>query len=87
MGCLVIPLILNYQIHRRYLWLTSLLCYSQEAVEELRQTNLDFLPFADLEKAVEDDVEFLKRSKLVDNSVLISGWVYEVETGKTRRVV
>ncbi|KAL2022352.1 hypothetical protein VTK56DRAFT_5419 [Thermocarpiscus australiensis] len=57
------------------------------AVEELRQRNLDFLPFPQLEKAVEADVKFLKESKLVPDSVVISGWVYEVETGKTRRVV
>ncbi|KAK0727659.1 carbonic anhydrase [Lasiosphaeria miniovina] len=58
-----------------------------EAVQELHAKHLDFLPFPQLEKAVEDDVEFLKASKLVPDSVTISGWVYEVETGKTRRVV
>ncbi|SPQ21444.1 5ec777cb-7ea7-4368-85d8-6e04cc0ac40f [Thermothielavioides terrestris] len=57
------------------------------AVEELRQRKLDFLPFPDLEKAVEADVAFLRASNLVPDSVVISGWVYEVETGKTRRVV
>jgi carbonic anhydrase len=59
----------------------------QEAVEELHQRKVNFLPFPDLEKAVEDDVKFLKASKLVPQSVVISGWVYEVETWKTRRVV
>lgn len=54
---------------------------------ELKAKNLDFLPFPELEKAVEDDVAFLKASKLVPDSVTISGWVYEVESGKTRRVV
>ncbi|KAK4187000.1 carbonic anhydrase [Podospora australis] len=58
-----------------------------EAVSELHQKVPDFLPFPKLEKAVEDDVKFLKASKLVPGSVTISGWVYEVETGKTRRVV
>ena len=48
---------------------------------------LDFQPFPDLEKAVEDDVKFLKGSKAIPNSVNISGWVYEVETGKVRSVV
>jgi carbonic anhydrase len=48
---------------------------------------LDFLPFPHLEEAVKKDVEFLKATKLVPDSVEISGWVYEVETGKTRRVV
>jgi carbonic anhydrase len=53
----------------------------------LAERQLDFLPFPQLEAAVADDVEFLKRSKLVSEAVVISGWVYEVETGKTRRVV
>ncbi|KAK4669998.1 uncharacterized protein QC763_207790 [Podospora pseudopauciseta] len=59
----------------------------EEAVAELTAKNLDFLPFPELEKAVEDDVAFLKASKLVPDSVTISGWIYEVESGKTRRVV
>lgn len=70
------------------MWLTkSCSRYSAEAVEELKQRDLDFLPFPELEKAVEADVEFLRASKLVPDSVVISGWVYEVETGRTRRVV
>ena len=48
---------------------------------------LDFQPFPDLEKGVEDDVKFLKKSKAIPDSVTISGWVYEVETGKVRKVV
>ena len=58
-----------------------------EAAGELKSRNLDFLPFPELEKAVEDDVSFLRGQKLVPDNVTISGWVYEVETGKTRRVV
>ncbi|KAL2263563.1 hypothetical protein VTK26DRAFT_6211 [Humicola hyalothermophila] len=57
------------------------------AVEELREKKTDFLPFSDLEKAVVADVEYLRATKLVPDSVVISGWVYEVETGRTRRVV
>ncbi|KAK0508762.1 hypothetical protein JMJ35_009038 [Cladonia borealis] len=48
---------------------------------------LDFQPFPDLEKGVEDDVKYLKESKAIPDSVTISGWVYEVETGKVRKVV
>jgi len=58
-----------------------------DAVTELKAKVPDFLPFSELEKAVEDDVKFLKATKLVPDSVTISGWVYEVETGKTRQVV
>jgi carbonic anhydrase len=48
---------------------------------------LDFQPFPDLEAAVKDDVEYLKKSKAVPDSITITGWVYEVETGKVRSIV
>lgn len=47
----------------------------------------EFLPFPDLEAAVKEDVKFLKDSKAVPESIKISGWVYEVESGKVRSVV
>lgn len=47
----------------------------------------DFQPFPDLEGAVKSDVELLKASPLVAKGTNISGWVYEVETGKVRSVV
>lgn len=56
-----------------------------EAKKEL--AGLDFQPFPNLEQAVKDDVKFLKESKAIPESVVISGWVYEVETGKVRNVV
>jgi carbonic anhydrase len=56
-----------------------------EATKELE--GLDFLPFPDLEQAVKDDVEYLKGSKAIPSNVTISGWVYEVETGKVKQVV
>ena len=58
-----------------------------EAAGQLKQYVPDFLPFPDLKGAVEDDVKFLRGSKLVPDSVPISGWVYECETGKTNRVL
>lgn len=53
----------------------------------MKSRALDFLPFPELEKAVEADVKYIKETKLVPDSVAVSGWVYEVESGKTRRVV
>jgi carbonic anhydrase len=44
------------------------------------------LPFPELEIAVKDDIEFLKKSKAVPDTIKISGYVYEVETGKVRPV-
>jgi len=58
-----------------------------EARKELEEASFDFQPFPDLDGAVKDDVEFLKESKVVAKSAVISGWVYEVETGKVRQVV
>lgn len=51
-------------------------------------TGRDYLPFPELERAVEEDVKFLKGEALVKEEVRerVSGWVYEVETGKLRRV-
>jgi carbonic anhydrase len=56
-----------------------------EAAAEIK--GLDFLPFPELEQAVKDDVEFVKGSKAVSTDAIVTGWVYEVETGKTKQVV
>ena len=58
-----------------------------KAVAGLAAFNADFQSFPVLEEAVKDDVEFLKASELIPDSVTISGWVYEVETGKVKSVV
>jgi carbonic anhydrase len=47
----------------------------------------EFQTFTDLEKAVKDDIQLLKDSKLLSDGIVLSGWIYEVETGKTRQVV
>jgi len=49
-------------------------------------SSIDFYPFPDLEEAVKDDVKYLKESPYVPDSITISGWIYEVETGKARKV-
>jgi hypothetical protein len=59
----------------------------EEATAELAAFKGDFLPFSDLEAAVKEDVDFLKESKLIPEKIKISGWVYEVETGKVKSVV
>ncbi|KAG0703167.1 carbonic anhydrase [Suillus ampliporus] len=48
---------------------------------------LQFGPFPDLDSSVKDDVAFLKNHPLVLKEGNITGWVYEVETGKIREVV
>jgi carbonic anhydrase len=48
--------------------------------------DIDFLTFSDLEAKVKEDVEWLE-STAVEEGIRITGWVYEVETGKARQVV
>lgn len=55
-----------------------------EALAEL--SGLDWLGFSDLEQAVKDDVAFLNKSKAIPDSVSVSGWVYDVKTGKVKAV-
>ncbi len=47
----------------------------------------DFQTFTDLEGQTRRDVEFLKGSKLVKEGTPISGWIYEVETGRVKQIV
>ena len=44
-------------------------------------SGVDFLPFADVEKSVREDVEELRRSPLIPREVPIRGFVYDVRTG------
>ncbi|KAI8964468.1 carbonate dehydratase [Daldinia sp. FL1419] len=50
-------------------------------------TDLDFLPFSNLDEAVKEDVEYLRSSAAVSKGIIISGWVYGVETGRVRKIV
>lgn len=43
---------------------------------------IDFLPFPELDKSVRDDVDHLKNSGLLKVGTLLSGWIYDVKTGK-----
>ena len=49
-------------------------------------SDIDFLPFPDLEQSVRDDVRFLKDSPLVPDDVSVRGFVYDVKTGKVSEV-
>jgi carbonic anhydrase len=50
-------------------------------------SDIDFLPFPDLEQSVRDDVQFLKDSPLVPDDVSIRGFVYDVKSGKVTEVI
>ena len=48
---------------------------------------IDFLPFSDNEASVCEDVEKIKSSPFLPEDVTVSGYIYEVETGKLQTVV
>ena len=50
-------------------------------------SDIDFLPFGDVEQSVRDDVEIIRSSPLIPNDVNVSGFVYDVKTGKLNEVV
>jgi carbonic anhydrase len=55
-----------------------------EAGDSVRDT--DFLPFADVEASVRDDIAILRASPLIPNEIPIRGFVYDVRTGRLSEV-
>jgi carbonic anhydrase len=49
-------------------------------------SNVDFLPFSDLDQSVRDDVATLRASPLIPKDIAIKGFVYDVRTGRLREV-
>lgn len=49
-------------------------------------SDIDFLPFADLEQSVRDDIEVIRSSPLIPDSVDVYGFVYDVQTGRLQEV-
>lgn len=50
-------------------------------------TGHDFLPFADLEESVREDVEKIRASELIPDEIAVYGAIYDVKTGELREVV
>ena len=46
----------------------------------------DFLPFQDVEESVREDMQLLRESPLIPDDVVISGAVYDVDTGSMGEV-
>jgi carbonic anhydrase len=51
------------------------------------EDDFDFRPFTDLEGALKRDVEFLRGHEGLAKDVPVSGWVYDVGSGRVGRVV
>lgn len=59
----------------------------EEAAEEVKGWDWKALKGKGVEQGVKEDVEFLRGSKVIGEGVVVSGWIYEVETGKARKVI
>lgn len=44
--------------------------------------HIDFLPFKDLEQSVRDDIATLKASPFIPDSITVTGFIYDVKSGK-----
>jgi len=49
-------------------------------------SGIDFLPFGDLEQSVRDDVAAIKASPFIDDDIPVTGFVYDVKTGRLNEV-
>ncbi len=49
-------------------------------------SDVDFWPFSDLDESVRDDMRTLRESPLIPADIAISGFVYDVRTGRLREV-
>lgn len=49
-------------------------------------SNIDFLPFDDLEQSVKDDVAQIRESPYIPQGIAVRGFVYDVRTGRLGEV-
>ncbi len=71
----------------------GMLTFTNEALRQRLQDSLgadasgiDFLPFSDLDESVRQDVATIRSSPLVPDDIPVTGFVYDVRTGKLREV-
>jgi carbonic anhydrase len=49
-------------------------------------SDIDFLPFSDLEQSVREDVELIHSSPLIAKGTPVAGFIYDVTTGRIHEV-
>ena len=71
----------------------GMLTFSNEQIREMLAndtggdaSSIDFLPFSDLEASVREDVETVRSSPLIPDDIPVSGFVYDVRTGRLETV-
>lgn len=47
---------------------------------------IDFLPYTDLEQGLREDVRKIRSSPLIPDEIPVTGWVYDVRTGRLREL-
>jgi carbonic anhydrase len=57
-----------------------------EAATGRSAADIDFLPFSDVEQSVRDDVATIRANPFVPADATITGWVYDVTTGRIVQV-
>lgn len=51
------------------------------------EEGFDFQPYPDTEQAVREDVTFLRGNRALVPGTVVSGWVYDVKTGRVTEIV
>ena len=49
-------------------------------------SDIDFLPFSDVEQSVREDVELIRSSPFIPDEIPVTGFVYDVKTGKIHEI-
>ncbi|KAJ7275498.1 carbonic anhydrase [Mycena haematopus] len=69
-------------------WLRNKVKEANPGREDVAKTidNIDFHTFTDAEESVRRDLKYLAENPLVAKGSKITGWVYDIETGKISQV-
>ncbi len=71
----------------------GMLTFTNDQLREMLRNDLnadaseiDFLPFSDLDESVRQDVQTIRSSPLIPGDISVSGFVFDVKTGRLREV-
>ena len=71
----------------------GMLTFTNDVIREMLKNDtgsdasgIDFLPFSDLEQSVRDDLATVKGSPLIPNDIPVSGFIYDVRSGRLQSV-
>jgi carbonic anhydrase len=71
----------------------GMLTFTNDQIRDMLKTDpgadassIDFLPFDDVEQSVRDDVATVRNSPLIPNDIPVTGFVYDVRTGRLTEI-